>query len=577
MYTPKSRAIYLEPMIRRGKVKRVRQASSAGTDETATARTLSRQSTMTGPQHQHQNSLPNPPLSPAPSQSTFESNTTESTHSLPLAENDSTQRDGSPNQSEPRSSTTSNSIHTISAVTEILQHGALPGDSVSIRVKVEHRKAVRGVIIATLYRQSRIDMHPPLPIATRSKKKKPEYEDVYPKSRTGLGGLYFTNGTPNMAFRKDLSQASTMMIVDPTTKTADARLSIRIPDRAFPTMDNIPGGMISFTYFIEVVVDLTGKLGEARFLPSLTTTGPSFTQTGEGGNHLTTEWANNILDTAPLRRTKNVASFELPLIIGTEDSSKHKTLPKSSNVSQIARSHDRHENSSTYYSNGQEQSWDEYDGTYNYSHGQTDYESAGSGWYDEDGHPLYDEWYDPRQQQQYPQNQGHVHVPPPEEEEHLDEKTRLRRHEESLLPGAPPEQESQSSSAQRMIPTAPVINEDMISAPYSPQQAVPIIASRASARSADTIRLEPPTPPPSIPDNEILNPLEDKQELERQRLLAQASAPPTDGENIAGPSNPRQHNDPVFSPSAPVVNREEEYLSEVLRTGTNEALPQYRR
>ena len=123
-------------------------------------------------------------------------------------------------------------------------HGALPGDTIPVKVKVEHSRAARGIVIATLYRQGRIDMLPSLPLVSRGKDKKPEYEDVYPKSKTGLGGLYFTKGAPNMAFRKDLTQTSTVMIVDPQTKTADLRFNVQVPNDAFPTIDNIPGGMI---------------------------------------------------------------------------------------------------------------------------------------------------------------------------------------------------------------------------------------------------------------------------------------------------------------------------------------------
>src|ERR1700712_3474818 len=129
---------------------------------------------------------------------------------------------------------------------------------VPIRVSVTHTKAdSRGLVIATLYRLARIDMHPPLPLPSRSGKgKKMEYEDVYPKSRTGLGGLYFSAASPNSAFRKDLAQTSTVLILNPSTMTAHITTSLKIPDTSFPSISNVPGGMISFTYHIEVVVDL---------------------------------------------------------------------------------------------------------------------------------------------------------------------------------------------------------------------------------------------------------------------------------------------------------------------------------
>lgn len=195
MYTPKSRAIYLEPLTRRGKVKKIKQSSSVNTHDSTASNALSRQETTNSRSTRSSPPVQKPPLSPAPSEETVETRESTSTRSFHIVEQvPSSQRKKSDN-SEPRSSTTSTSAHTISATTEITRHGALPGDTVPVRVKIEHTKAARGVVIATLYRQGRIDMLPALPVVNRGKDKKPEYEDVYPKSRTGLGGLYFTNGS----------------------------------------------------------------------------------------------------------------------------------------------------------------------------------------------------------------------------------------------------------------------------------------------------------------------------------------------------------------------------------------------
>ncbi|KAK5952782.1 ph-response sensor protein [Knufia fluminis] len=581
MCTPKSRAIYLEPMRRGGKVKKVKQSSSTGTQENTASQTLSRQSTSQSIQTRSTSTAPlqNPPLSPAPSEDTIATNATASTHSLKLVDNQSSQRKESDN-SEPRSSTTSNSAHTISATTEITRHGALPGEQIPVRVKVEHTKAIRGIVIATLYRQGRIDLLPAIPLVSKTKDKKPEYEDVYPKSRTGLGGLYFTNGTPNMVFRMDLTQTSTMMIIDPHTKTADVRFSVKVPNEAFPTMDNIPGGMISFTYHIEVVIDLTGKLGESRLLPSLTTNGPSFSKSADGGNQLTHDWASNILDTAPLRRTKNVAAFELPLIVGTEDSGKWR---RSQEARQYEQAYHNKEHEHMPGPEGYDQRWQQsgYD-DYSQRYGYQGYDAYNDGWYDEHGNPMYDPWYDhhlhppstndPLQHSAYHQH----HVPPPQGEEHLDEKSRLRRQEELLLPSQPPDAGEPSSRAQALAPSAPALDGETSLPPGGPQASIPITISRASARSGETIVPTPLTPPPSLPEDEqIARPTEDKQELERQRLLAQASAPPTDDDHEAGPSSSGQVS--AEAPSAPVIDEEEEYIVHALQSEARESLPRYQR
>lgn len=574
MYTPKSRAIYLVPVTRRGKVKSLKQSSSVVNTQDGGSQRLSRQNTDTSVTTRSTPPGQKPPLSPAPSEETVETRESASTRSFHMVEQaPSSQRKKSDN-SEPRSSTTSTSVHTISATTEITRHGALPGDTVPVRVKVEHTKASRGIIIATLYRQGRIDMLPALPVVSRSKDKKPEYEDVYPKSRTGLGGLYFTNGAPNMAFRKDLTQTSTMMIIDPATKTADVKFNVNVPNEAFPTMDNIPGGLMSFTYHVEVVIDLTGKLGETRLLPSLTTNGPSFTKSADAPpNQLTSDWASSILDTAPLRRTKNVAAFQLPLIIGTDDSgrvrraqeAKMKGVDRSVNGKQPA--HSAEDDQGPYWS---ENGYDEY-------YGHQEYEGYDQDWYDENGYP-----YDPRWHGQYyapptngyhrPESSQPYQVPPPDVEEPMDEKTRLRRQEELLLPSQPPPSGEQSDQSQLLTPSAPIL-DDGSQRPSSPPS-IPITISRASARSGDTIIPGPLTPPPSLHEDGFPIPTEDKQELERQRLLAQASAPPTDDDNHAGPSHTQRG---VGVPSAPVINDEEAYLSEALQQEGNEGLPQYHR
>lgn len=581
MYTPKSRAIYLEPVTRRGKVKKVKASSSVGTQDNSTGQTLSRESTPRTHTTRSSPPLQNPPLSPAPSEETVETRESASTHSFHVVEQHLSQQKKSDN-SEPRSSTTSNSVQTISATTEITRHGALPGDTVPVRVKVEHTKATRGVVIATLYRQGRIDMLPPLRVVSRSKDKKPEYEDVYPKSRTGLGGLYFTKGNPNMAFRKDLTQTSTMMIVDPRTKTADVKFSIRVPNEAFPTMNNIPGGMISFTYHIEVVIDLTGKLGETRLLPSLTTNGPSFTSSVEAPpNQLTTDWASNILDTAPLRRTKNVAAFELPLTIGTEDSNRSKRLEE---IRQDRRDDSFHgkQPAPQGEDHGDGQYWQE-NGYFEHDNHHDHYRCYGydGEWHDDQGHPYNHGWHEqynahyppPTNGHQQQGVNGHFHVPPPQEDDHLDEKSRLHRQEQLLLPSRPPEAEGSSSQPRALAPSAPILDNDLSHCPSSPQSSIPITISRASARSAETIVPDPLTPPPSLPEDSGPLPGEDKQELERRRLLAQVSAPPTDDGNHTGPSNT-----PCSAPpaSAPVID-DEEYLSQALRQEGNENLPQYHR
>lgn len=567
MSTPKSRAISLEPVSKRGRVKLVRGASSMTTQTTSSTGYLSRNNTQHSATSRSTNSITNPPLSPAPSEDTTQTNiTTTSTPSFQTADAESPVRKCSPQTSDARSNTTSSSSQTITATAELPRHGALPGDTLPIRVSITHTKSdVRGMVLATLYRQGRVDMHPTIPLGN-SGDKRPEYEDVYPKSRTGLGGLYFANASPSSVFRKDLAQSSTMMIVNPDSMTADITMSLKIPDSAFPTIANVPGSMISFTYHVEVVVDLFGKLGETRLWPRLTSSDPIFSHNSEAGSQLTSDWSQSILDTTQLRRTKSVITFEMSLVIGTHDSGRKRPLNKpldGQNPEILGPWQEDYQDSS--YPHG------EYDGQF--------YDEMGQPYYDEDGHPYS---YDPST---YPDDyyQAPDIIPPPEPIEEVDEKTRLRRQEQLLLPSAPPEDGEASSSAGPNVPSAPVIPSngmrDGIEIPHDGSvtpSTLHTTSSVASARSGDTIRPHSSSPPPvpvSAGDVEVTD---DKQELERQRLLAQASAPPAEEE--AQPSTSVDALVPALAPSAPTITEPDEYNVQTLNhEHSGGDLPQYER
>jgi arrestin-related trafficking adapter 9 len=574
---PKSRVITLEPLSKRGKIKKVGQTSSMGTHDASSRSQLSRKNTQTSTVTSAPSHLNDPPLSPAPSEDTVATTATASTLSFRQAENGSPSRKASPEASDAHSSRTSTSAHTITATTELPRHGALPGDSIPIRVSVSHTKpSVRGVVIATLYRLGRVDMYPTIPLASKGKDKQVEYEDVYPKSRTGLGGLYFASASPTSAFRKDLSQSSTMMVVNPNTLTADITTSVRVPEAAFPTISNVPGGMISFTYHIEVVIDLFGKLGETRFLPRLTSSDPLFTPTQEAGNQLTSEWSNNVLDTSQLRRNKSVVTFEMSVTVGTKDSSRKSKQPaKLEPPPELETPKD--ENDLNYH----EQEW------------------AGEDWgqeghdyyYDENGQPQYYDpyYYDPyyygghhdyhhgywdHHQHQYPQGD---HIPPPQPEEAVDEKTRLRRQEELLLPSQPPQEGEASSSAAALEPSAPILGENDLHEETETVREGLVTPSTpgppASVNSTDTVRPYSTSPPPfPIPSVASTSATDDKQELERQRLMAQASAPPSEEAEATSSSTSA----PPTAPSAPAIT-EEDLEQGPSHDGEGHDLPQYQR
>ncbi|EXJ53748.1 uncharacterized protein A1O5_12997 [Cladophialophora psammophila CBS 110553] len=568
MYTPKSRVITLEPVSKRGKVKVVKPASSLTTQTTSSpgAGPLSRNNTQHSTNSRSTHSIGNPPLSPAPSEETMQTNATPvSSPSFQIADDASPPQNPSPQNSDARSNTTSSSANTITATAELPRHGALPGDTIPIRVSIAHTKAdVRGMVIATLYRQCRIDMHPPLPLPNRSgKDKKMEYEDVYPKSRTGLGGLYFSAASPNSVFRKDLAQTSTMMIVNPATMTADITTSIKVPDNAFPTIANVPGDMISFTYHVEVVVDLFGKIGETRLWPRLTSSEPTFSQSSDAGNQITSEWSLHILDTAPLRRTKSVVSFEMSLVVGTQDSSRKRRQNKQAEY--------QHSRDLTQEPDQPWQDWQYYNEAYD---GQ---------YHDEAGYPYYDGYgydygYDQNSQAFYPTPAPEM-IPPPAPEEEVDEKTRLRRQEQLLFPSEPPLEGESSNGPLRYAPTAPNLSSNPLPNVVENQNDGSMTPSTlhapgsvTSARSGDTVRPYSTSPPPPPSSTSGAGHTDDKQELERRRLLAQTSGPPSEEEaHVAEAAAVTS-----LAPTAPMMD--DEYSVQMLNHDhTGPELPQYQR
>merc|ERR1712070_956840 len=142
------------------------------------------------------------------------------------------------------------------------------------------------------------------------------------------------------------------------------------------------------------------------------------------------------------------------------------------------------------------------------------------------------------------------------------EKERVRRAEERLLPSQPPGMDAGPSGDASQGPTAPYLAEeaDRLDASPPPGPSAPSydevsslgppasVANThtldASSRRHSTVpAYEPPEPGSS--SQRTVRPGEDKLELERQRLQAEASAPP-DNDDTAGPAN----NLPFGEPSA---------------------------
>ncbi|RLV91268.1 pH-response regulator protein palF/RIM8 [Spathaspora sp. JA1] len=122
--------------------------------------------------------------------------------------------------------TNNNKPQTIKVILEVAQRGYLRGELIPIKISVSHLKNIQDLngIILTFVRVCRLD--------------------------NGNDGII-------ESFRKDLQQSILPLYLDPVTFKAEITTNIRVPADAFPTIVGCP--LVSFQYFIEVLINLSGK------------------------------------------------------------------------------------------------------------------------------------------------------------------------------------------------------------------------------------------------------------------------------------------------------------------------------
>ncbi|KAM0275558.1 hypothetical protein ACHAPA_000422 [Fusarium lateritium] len=459
---------------------------------------------------------------------------------------------------------------TITATVELLKGGCLPGDAISVRVTVQHTKRVKSLtgVIVTLLRQGKIDSNPPNALFDESLGREDaarvDKEEAFPRSRTGLGGLSLTSSGSTSIFRKDLDQNIAPLIIDPNTMQTSVTVTVKLPDDSFPTIKGVPGEMISFKYLVEVVVDLGGRLSNQM------QTGPTrFGPLGHGSTDNHTYGPRreaNIADTSQMRHEKGVIAVSMETVVGTIDSSRGR---KKSRVSPRSRSVQIFESDEEDMAGREPNYTDDAPlspGGYFPTHGN------GSRLHPIPSHPpqpysqvapLQPPSHSPPEFSR-PYSNGFDHaaaapsyIPPPEipNQGNLSEKERVRQAETRLLPSQPPEAGPSMSQDDDDIydaedtPRVPDLGGGFVpSAPSAPD-------AGPSAPTEDDIELSTAPPPGDV---------EDKQELERRRLLNEASAPPDVPEDMQrrrndGPSREAEVNAEATAPSAPMVDDYDEY------------------
>lgn len=465
-----------------------------------------------------------PPRSPVPSVISSNTATTGSASSNPLRLQESPSCISS-NGGE--SLTTISDLNKVNAKTEVLQGGCLAGDALPLKISIKHKKPVKNMqgIIVTLYRQGRIDTHPAIPVGPFRKGEKRRYEDYYPRSLTGLSGLSLSSAGSSRSFRQDLNQIFVPLITHPHSLDTVVNTSIQAPADLFPSITAVPGAMVSFKYFVEIVIDLRSRLsGQDRIRPHLSMTSApqhgygdpkvSRCEGSEGVSYLSTPGFNYLI-TDQLRRTRGVVSTRTEIIIGTRDSAR-----KRSKTTDSRSALTKETSLQSLVDLGREE----------------DPENLSV-----DDDPYIGDHEAQSEQRHLPSGLDNSQVPMmplPEPEEELDEKAQIRRAEQSLLPSAPPIDENRSSSA-AIVPTAPpAIDEEDFIHRYTHMAPAPAYGS------PPTLAIDS-----RLGDQYLANGHDDKQELERQRLLALASSPEEDDGEPDSAGNNTQAN----APSAPVL------------------------
>jgi len=620
MTVPKPRVISLEPISRRKRRRKTTKSKERGSQEATDIGSGNETTTpVVGSPHPDDSASQfgeaeqtNNPRSPVPSEILSTVSAATGTESTTSSSTGMSFRLGpvpsSTKSTSQRGSNAPLTDKTITATIELGKSGCLPGDNIPLKIYIKHTKAIKSMhgIIITFYRQGRIDSAPPLSLFVDIKGKNAErikHDQYYPKSKTGLGGLSLSSAGSSSLFRKDLAQTFAPILVDPSTLAAVINASVRVPEDVFPTISNVPGEMISFKYYVEVVVDLGGKLaGQQRHVPRLgavnvhSSSGSGSAGRGDGNNNMLTAWGGSIVDTDHIRREKGVVACLFEVTVGSIDSArKHargNSIRRQMNDWPEETPHSPGTIHDPIYEEprapsdqqpvGQEPPYRYYDEIYDAQY---------PGQYSNEGYD-YAQNYDAYPEQYNPPAHSQIPVPPPEIQavQGLSEKERARLAEQRLLPSQPP-QDVQGPSSSRIVvpPSAPTVitdegDEDL----YGAEDITPQITSAPSQPLSQDDNPPQPTTMPSAPTVEDLSPnhetniTDDKQEIERRRMLAEASAPSNfladEDDNAGEGSSGAQH-----EPSAPILNEYEEYGGQYYQNTRptssvhHETLPKYER
>lgn len=192
------------------------------------------------------------------------------------------------------------SSNSILVTMDLGQRGFLRGELIPVKLSIHHLKQVqdsRGIIV-TFVRVCRIDYGPE---------------------------SYFES------FRKDLLQLVIPLFVDPVSFSLEINTSLRVPADAFPTITGCP--MVSFQYFVEVMLNLSGKPlaldnGPVVNLVPHDETSPGLSPnvvSGASYNFQFGQDRSEFINTDKFKRLKKFLQMTTEVIIGTHRLEKQQT------------------------------------------------------------------------------------------------------------------------------------------------------------------------------------------------------------------------------------------------------------
>jgi hypothetical protein len=308
--------------------------------------------------------------------------------------------------------------------------------------------------------------------------------------------------------------------------------------------------MISFKYYVEVILDIQGRLAnQDRSLTNLSGNAsmPGHTfdlESSDMERSAYTPFGSTIVDTAPIRRDKSVVTSTFEIIIGTRDSERRKGKRK---LMDGAPEPDQQpqQQQQQYQAPELGKDWHDYNAYYDHQ------------WYDQ----QYWDWYYQHQgyhvqQEGGAQDLSYDRPPPPPvpmpqtpDETQMTEKERIQRAEQRLLPSRPPGMENGGTDGtDATAPYLPGESDVPESAPTyqtatsSSNFPMPATSSSTQDRPRQMSLIPAYEPPQAGSSAAPAMGTDDKQEMRHQQLQNAASAPPADEGEEVGPSVSDDHN-----------------------------------